>query len=235
MWNSGRLPSISATVSPRATPELREAARERVDAVAQLRPGEADLVVLRAHRDAVRVVLDGQAGTPPPSCARRPRGGGRRPWSSPPCGEPTRTWKPSPVSRPMSFVRPDTNRPMTEREADEPGALHDAERDRAAAHLLGQRPEDVPAVERQEREQVDHRRATARSPRAGRARGRPKLDRLARRLVGADDAGDLLALVGVEDAGDRRDRPAREAPHLLGARRDAPRRRRRGSNVRCVP
>ena len=60
MWNSGRLPSISATVSPRAHAEPGEPAGERVDAVAQLRPREAHLVVLRPHRDAVRVVLDGQ-------------------------------------------------------------------------------------------------------------------------------------------------------------------------------
>src|SRR4051794_14366593 len=40
-------------------------------------------------------------------------------------------------------------------EAHEPGPFHDIERDRAAAHLLRQRPEDVPAVERQEREEVD--------------------------------------------------------------------------------
>src|SRR4051794_33270400 len=42
-------------------------------------------------------------------------------------------------------------------DADRAGALHDAERDRPAAQLLGDRPEDVPAVERQEREEVDHR------------------------------------------------------------------------------
>ena len=38
MWNSGRLPSISATVSPRRDAELAQAAGERVDAVAQLAP-----------------------------------------------------------------------------------------------------------------------------------------------------------------------------------------------------
>ena len=57
----------------------------------------------------------------------------------------------------MSFVKPTTNRNDHEQEADDAGPLHDAERDRPAAHLLGQRPEDVAAVERQEREQVDDR------------------------------------------------------------------------------
>src|SRR4051794_4929125 len=44
-----------------------------------------------------------------------------------------------------------------EDEADQAGLLHDAERDRLAAQLLGDGPEDVTAVERQEREQVDDR------------------------------------------------------------------------------
>ena len=44
--------------APHAQPG--QAAGQRVDAVAQLRPREADLVVLRADRDAVRMVLDRQ-------------------------------------------------------------------------------------------------------------------------------------------------------------------------------
>ena len=71
-------------------------------------------------------------------------------------GGPCLTWNPSPVSRPMSFVSPTTNSAMTSAKPMKPGALHDRERDRAAAHLLGERPEDVAAVERQEREEVDH-------------------------------------------------------------------------------
>ena len=57
----------------------------------------------------------------------------------------------------MSLVSPMTNSTIDQHEADDAGPLHDAERDRPPAHLLGQRPEDVPAVERQEREQVDDR------------------------------------------------------------------------------
>ena len=41
--------------------QLGEPAGERVDAVAQLAPGQRDLVVLRAHRDAVAEVLGGDA------------------------------------------------------------------------------------------------------------------------------------------------------------------------------
>ena len=44
-----------------------------------------------------------------------------------------------------------------EQEADDRGPLDEAKRNRAAADLLGQRPEDVAAVERQEREEVDDR------------------------------------------------------------------------------
>ena len=60
MWNSGRLPSISATVSPLADAELGEPAGEGVDPLAQLAPGQRDLVVFGADRDAVPEVLGGE-------------------------------------------------------------------------------------------------------------------------------------------------------------------------------
>ena len=56
----------------------------------------------------------------------------------------------------MSFESPITNSMITSTKPIGAGALHDAERDRPAADLLGQRPEDVAAVEGQEREQIDH-------------------------------------------------------------------------------
>ena len=126
------------------------------------------------------------------------------------------------------------NSAMHQREADEPGALHHAERDRAAAHLLGQGPEDVAAVERQEREQVDHaeRERDQREQEDG-AVGR-QLDRLARGLVGAHDAGDLLALLGLEDAGDRLDRGGGDEPHLVDAEPHRVDRCRRPIRVRSV-
>ena len=153
MWNSGRLAQHQRDGVAALDAEPRQPAGERVDAVAQLAPGERDLVVLRADRDAVRDVLDGEAEGLGDR-ARRARGA-RPERRRPPCGRPYLTSKPSPVSRPMSFVKPDHEQRDHEREADEAGPLHHAERDRAAAHLLGQRPEDVAAVERQEREQVD--------------------------------------------------------------------------------
>src|SRR3954452_10097612 len=54
-----------------------------------------------------------------------------------------------PLARqPAEVVRqPDHEQPDHEREADEAGALHDAERDRPAADLLRDLPEDVPPVE----------------------------------------------------------------------------------------
>ena len=48
----------------------------------------------------------------------------------------------------------------------------DRERDRPAADLLGQRPEDVAAVERQEREQVDDGERQRDQPRKKSARRR---------------------------------------------------------------
>ena len=78
---------------------------------------------------------------------------------------------------------------MTSMKPTTPARSITRERHRAAAHLLDERPEDVAAVERQEREQVDDRRATARSPRAAKiASPRVVRDRLVRDLVDADDA-----------------------------------------------
>ena len=84
-----------------------------------------------------------------------------------------------------------------------PGLLHDPERHRPPADLLDQAPEDVAAVERQEREQVDDRQREADHREHGERAARVELDRLARDLVAAHDAGDLLPLLGVEDARDR--------------------------------
>ena len=59
MWNSGRLPSMIATVSPSADPELRQASCHRVDAREQLRPGQRHAVVGGADGDDVRMVGGG--------------------------------------------------------------------------------------------------------------------------------------------------------------------------------
>ena len=220
MWNSGRLPSISATVSPRRDAEPGEPAGERVDAVAQLRPREADLVVLRAHRDAVGMVLDRE----PERLGHRARadasGAAARRWCSPMRRTLPRPRKPSPVSRPMSFVSPITNSPITSAKPTNPArsiTLNGIARPRtfsASAQKMwppssGRNGNRLMIAERQRDHREQEHRAVGR-----------ELDRLARRLVGADDAGDLLALLGVEDAGDRLDRRRRDDPHLVDARRD---------------
>ena len=61
MWNSGRLPNISATVSPLPDAQLGEPAGERVRALAHLAPGDRDAVVAVAQRDVVGLLLGGDA------------------------------------------------------------------------------------------------------------------------------------------------------------------------------
>ena len=65
---------------------------------------------------------------------------------------------------------------------------------------------DVAAVERQEREEVDHREREADDREHEQGLAGVELDRLSGDLVAADDAGDLLALLGVEDPADDPDR-----------------------------
>ena len=83
---------------------------------------------------------------------------------------PQRTLKPPSVEPPDVVREADHESMITSTKPTTLGALHDRERDRAAAHLLGQRPEDVPAVERQEREQVDDRSDSEISARIASAR-----------------------------------------------------------------
>ena len=117
--------------------------------------------------------------------------------------------------RSMSFVRPTKNSMITSAKPMKPGALHHAERDRAAADLLGQRPEDVAAVERQEREQVHHAERE-RDQRQDQDRGSscpvrtPCASRCSHRRRCR-----LLTLLGHEDLRDRADRGAGDVPHLL--------------------
>src|SRR3954453_16440137 len=91
-----------------------------------------------------------------------------------------------------------------EHEAHHSGALHHRERHRLAPDLLHDRPEDVPAVEWQEREQVHHgqgERDDRHDPEHVAGVGE---DRLAGALVAPDDPVDLLALLRVDDLrGDR--------------------------------
>src|SRR5688572_18138823 len=103
---------------------------------------------------------------------------------------------------------------QNQHEAHDAGALHRTEGDRPAAHLLRERPEDVPSVEGQERREVDdgERERDQAEDRDG-LRG-VVLERPPRALVAADDAADLVALLGaVDDAGDAVDGELRDLPH----------------------
>src|SRR5215207_2189463 len=91
-----------------------------------------------------------------------------------------------------------------QREPDHRRPLHHPQRDRAAAQFLDDRPEDVAAVERQDRQQVDQ---TQREADQGQQQDRfdgAAVDRLVGDVADADDAGDLLALFLLEDAGEDR-------------------------------
>src|SRR5215217_6039594 len=212
MWNSGRLPSISATVSPRPTPS-----RASPPASASTRSRSCDQVRLTSSsfvRTATRSGLSSTVSRNASVMVWAPTA--RRSFVSP-MGRTLSDREALSGQAPDVVRQPDNEQRDHQREADEPGALHDAERDRATAQLLGQRPEDVAAVERQEREQVDdperqrdHREQEQRAVGA-------EVDRLPRRLVRADDAGDLLALLLVEDPRDRLDRALGEDPHPLDA------------------
>ena len=95
----------------------------------------------------------------------------------------------------MSFDRPITNSTITSMKPITPARSITLNGTGLRAHLLDDRPEDVAAVERQEREQV-HDRERQRDDREDPDRvGEVADDRLARDLVGADDARDLLALL----------------------------------------
>src|SRR3954452_12655053 len=112
-----------------------------------------------------------------------------------------------------------------EHEADHRGALDDAVGNRASADLLGHGPEDMAAVERQEGEEVHHRERQRDDGEDGERPDGVELEGLARGLVGADHAGDVLARLGViEDAHDRGRGQARDASQVGGGDRHGVRR-----------
>ncbi len=103
-----------------------------------------------------------------------------------------------------------------EHEADRAGALHTPAGNPLAAHLLDQAPEDVAAVERQEREEVDQAEREAddgeQDERLGRARA---VDRLVGDVAGPDDARDFLALLRRRRGWRRRSRSCGDQPHRV--------------------
>src|SRR4051812_11525638 len=152
-WNSGRLESISATVSPRRTPSAASppaSASTRSRSSPQVSEISSFLVRTATRSGKSSAVMRNASAIERACSARRETGAAvvaMRPTL--PDVEPL-------AGEPADVVREaDEGEHDHEREAHESRPLHDAERDRAPAHLLGQRPEDVPAVERQEREQVD--------------------------------------------------------------------------------
>src|SRR3954447_24969443 len=227
MWNSGRLASISATVSPRRTPSLA-----RPPASASTRSRSSDHVRETESSFVRTATSSGWSSTVSRNASaierapRERRVAGAVVVATAPATLPDAEAAPR---EPPDVVREaDEEEREDEREPDEACPLHDAEGDRPAADLLRERPEDVAAVERQEREQVDHAEGERDHGEQEDALRHAELDAPARRVVGADHAGDLLALLGLEDLGDRLDRPAREEPHLVQAQT----RRRRGPHRR---
>src|SRR4051794_1034595 len=102
-----------------------------------------------------------------------------------------------------------------EHEADDRGPLDQAGGDRAPTDLLGHGPEDMAAVEGQEGEEIHHREGERDDREDAQRLDGVELEGLARGLVGADHARDVLARLRViEDAHDRRRRQARDAPQV---------------------
>src|ERR1035437_9308079 len=239
MWNSGRLPSISATVSPCPTPSLarppaaactrssssdqvsetlppgvrtatisgwaaavRHSASVSVEASTAL-PGTAVIVVLSMYSSWPRFPLAAEAIAAaalahgfltlmPPSALA--------------------DVEPLAAERRKVVAEPDHEQQQDQHEADDAGALHDREGNPPAAHLLGQRPEHMAPVERQKREQIDHRqRQRDQSQHLERPRGALGEGFLGDRVT-TDDPRQLLALLGFEHARDRRHRLLGDRP-----------------------
>src|SRR4051794_20503725 len=196
MWNSGRLASIRATVSPRRTPSLARppaSASTRARSSAQVSETASSFVRTATRSPWASAVSRNASAIERAPRERRVAGAvvvATTPQTLPDAEAPAR--------EPPDVVREaDEEEREHEREADEARPLHDAEGDGTAADLLRQRPEDVAAVERQEREQVDDAEGERDDGEQEDALGHAELDALARDLIGADHAGDLLALLGL--------------------------------------
>src|SRR4051794_20293328 len=153
MWNSGRLESISATVSPRRTPSRASPpARASTRSRSPLHVSETSSSFVRtATRSgwSSAVIRNASAIVRAPTARRA----GVASVVSP-MGLTLPDLEAVAGQSPGVVAEADQEQHDHEREADEAGTLHDAEGDRAAAHLLRHGPEDVAAVEGQEREQV---------------------------------------------------------------------------------
>src|SRR3954452_7149815 len=154
MWNSGRLESISATVSPRRTPSPARppaSASTRSRSSAQVSETASSFVRTATRSPWSSAVSRNASAIERASRERRVAGAvGVAPAPA------TLPDAEAPAREPPDVVREaDEEERQHEREADEARPLHDAEGDGAAPDLLRECPEDVAAIERQEREQVD--------------------------------------------------------------------------------
>src|SRR3954451_11536898 len=152
-WNSGRLLIISAIVSPRRRP----------------RPCSAPASASAFSRSSAHVYsVEPSSARTAPSSARSPEvsrnASARLVALTPRVGTAAVSpAMPSSYSESLALQRVDVVRQADqedrndEHEAHDARALHDREGDRPPADLLGDGPEDVAAVERQEREQVHDR------------------------------------------------------------------------------
>src|SRR3712207_6696396 len=155
MWNSGRLPIISATVSPRRTPSScspRASASTRSRSSDQVNETSSSFVRTATRSGWSSAVIRKASAIVAAPTAREAAAGVAVPMAGTYlCGL---TDVEAFAHQAPDVVREtDHEQHQDEREAHEARALHDLEGDRAPADLLRQRPEDVAAVQRQEREQ----------------------------------------------------------------------------------
>src|SRR3954452_18355515 len=222
-WNSGRLTIITATVSPLPTPSAaRPAATDRTRSAYSLhvqensssfvriatRSGWASAVSWNASHAVAASIPAGRSVALSAVFTSIPRG------SLPLMGSANIE---AAVVEAVDVVREaDREQDHHQQEPHHAGPLHDPEGDRAPTDLLHEAPEDVAAVQRQEREQIDDRQREA-----DEGDQRQRLDgavgeRLMRDVRDPDDAVDLLALLRLEDLAEHAEGAGRNTPHLAG-------------------
>ena len=113
-----------------------------------------------------------------------------------------RTWKPSPVRRPMSLVRPMTKSTATRMMPTTLASSITRSDTGSPADLLDQAPKDVAAIQRQKGKEVDHAQGEADHGEERQRRREPELNRLMTDVADADDSGDFFAFLGIEDPGE---------------------------------
>src|SRR4051794_17765327 len=158
-WNSGRLPSISAIVSPLRSPSpCRPAAKASTRSRSSPHVHEISSSLVRTATSPARcaeVMRNASAIV----AASTPRFGAVLLSTSTPLPGVLRLLHSEAIApEPVDVVgQPNDEQHDDQHETDVAGLLHDPERDRATPDLLRERPEDMPPVQRKEGEQVDDR------------------------------------------------------------------------------